>query len=348
MVLDFWTRGDTSASDLLARNVTAPEPHGVNAEVEQADSDGACGQQVWRHVRIDQRVQVMDVSSMSPTWASYTAHCGFEAHAAAQSRHYCPSGISLGLPQFVLIARRSGKTSAAASVATQEQVLARWYTLIQRLELEPPPPNKGVLWSKISSNIAEIINAKKNGLVTLEMRLEDNSFLELYLREFGSYETTKSKGLDHVAGKIWQLVSKKYARLLEGKVTAYVDNKAVARGTAEEYDKALNAAVEKGVASSRTDAIHHGAGSDAGPVFITELEEIAELMASNSKVTSVNVVDVKTGQTWHMTRQDVFELRLTRRSVLINPVVSDRFGHQRSFKPSQLMECWIVSGLWRK
>ena len=96
------------------------------------------------------------------------------------------------------------------------------------------------------------------------------------------------------------------------------------------------------------DAIHHGAGSDAGPVFIMELEEIAELMASNSKVTSVNVVDVKTGQTWHMTRQDVFELRLTRRSVLINPVVSDRFGHQRSFKPSQLMECWIVSGLWRK
>jgi hypothetical protein len=213
---------------------------------------------------------------------------------------------------FVLIARRSRATASVASVASKEQVLARWYTLIQRLELEPPPPNKGILWSKISRDSAEIMNAKKNGLVTLEMRLEDNGFLELYSKEFGSYEEAKAKGLDDVTGKIWQLVSKKYARLLEGKVTAYIDNKAVAGGIAEGYERALNAAVKKGVASSRTDAIHQGVGSDAGPVFTTELEEIAELMASNSKVTSVNVVDVKTDQTWHMTRQDI--LRITSQS----------------------------------
>jgi hypothetical protein len=59
MVLDFFGKGATNISDSPTSNVTAPEPDDVDADIEQTYGDAADSQRRWRHVRIDERVQVV-------------------------------------------------------------------------------------------------------------------------------------------------------------------------------------------------------------------------------------------------------------------------------------------------
>jgi hypothetical protein len=63
MVLHLFDKTATNICDLPASNVTPPEPHGVNAYVEYANHDRSYGQQTWRYVWINQRVQVVKQKS---------------------------------------------------------------------------------------------------------------------------------------------------------------------------------------------------------------------------------------------------------------------------------------------
>jgi hypothetical protein len=156
-----------------------------------------------------------------------------------------------------------------------------WATLIDRLSLKVPR-DQGILWSKIGMRGAERI-AQSKGLTSLEMLLKREGFYELYAKQFGSFDNVAASGLDKVTAEIWRKVSCRYVANLEGKVTAFVSQKQV------------GSALTKG----------------NEPILVDELWEIAEAMQVNSKISSVQMIDVSSGRTWIMQREQVMKAMRT-------------------------------------
>lgn len=156
-----------------------------------------------------------------------------------------------------------------------------WSAYVEGLVFKVPR-DKGILWSKVGARSAERLATSK-GLTSLEMLLKREGFMELYAKQFGSFENVKAAKLEHATAEIWRKVSQRFAASLEGKVTAFVDN------------PELGKAIAKG----------------SEPILVDELWEIAETVSKNSKITMVEMVDVKTGRTWLMQRSQILKATKT-------------------------------------
>jgi hypothetical protein len=149
--------------------------------------------------------------------------------------------------------------------------LADWAKYIEGIKLEPPP-NRGTLWSKIGAAKAEEL-ATQRGLVTLEMLLKDNGFLPAYEEAFpkGTWnDTTKA---------IWRQTSLKYARGLQGRVIAFVDDPVLAKAIQEAPVKPLK-------------DLAVGEPAIKEPVIASELMEISDVMERNPNISVVEIRDV--------------------------------------------------------
>jgi hypothetical protein len=136
--------------------------------------------------------------------------------------------------------------------------------------------------SNTAGSVAAKQMASMDGKKTLEMMLESSDFQ----RRFDlAYQRLSEKLGDEMLWKefgelIWQRVSEKYAKTLEGRVNAYV----MWTG-------------KKGVFSD----LHSG----REPILLHELDIISEMMELNPKITSVEFVDVFEGTRHVMSRVDV-------------------------------------------
>lgn len=178
---------------------------------------------------------------------------------------------------LLLRARPAPRISQAAVMG--EKTSAAWMAYISKINFKVPA-GKGILWSQFGAAQAEAL-ARSKGLVSLEMLLKDEGFLELYAKQFGS---SQSK----LTGDIWRAVSQRYAASLEGKVTAFVHEKRLAGEIIKRAEPILKPG-ERGV----------------NPVLIDEMEEIAEAMISNNKISSVEMIDLSSGKSWLMLREQV-------------------------------------------
>jgi hypothetical protein len=179
---------------------------------------------------------------------------------------------------IALLARQKLRPRGRLGHADTSALRASWYALIDGIKFAVPR-DRGMLWSKLDSLEAAAALARRKGLVSLEMILKEEGFVELYSKQFGIYENAKRLGLEDVTGDIWRRVSGRYAKSLEGKVTAFVRNR--------ELDRSLRANKE--------------------PVLIDELEEIANIMTENSRIISVEMIDLESGRSWHMLRSEVLK-----------------------------------------
>jgi hypothetical protein len=198
--------------------------------------------------------------------------------------HFAKAVAAVGVNSLLVLFGRRSRTAShvpvAAEVASVD--MATWFTFIQHLDLACPR-DKGMLWSKLGALRAQLV-AEEQNLVTVEMRLKRTGFWQMYDRQFTSNNPASAR--------IWELISRRFARGLEGKVTAVVDL------------KALDAALQR--AARRTDG-RLPVETDL-PLVTAELEEIAELMeavGANPRITSVLFVDRLTGATRHMLPEDV-------------------------------------------
>jgi hypothetical protein len=182
----------------------------------------------------------------------------------------------------VLLARRASARMPRVKPPNAATLRAGWQPFVANIGFSVPR-DQGMLWSKLGDwRVARKV-AQQRGLMTLETQLDAHGFFPLYNLQFGSYEQVKAAGLESVTEEIWRTLSRRYAASLEGKVTAMVHNRQLAASLSRKE-----------------------------PFLVDELEEIAELMRLNPKITSVEMIDVSTSRTWQMLRSDV--LRSTRLS----------------------------------
>ena len=160
-----------------------------------------------------------------------------------------------------------------------EVLRAGWSSFINRLKFEVPE-NKGVLWSRledvgpdgtiVKGDVRAEVLARQRGLKTLEMALKDEGMLEE--EDLNQWRREEQ----------WRPASNRWAASLKGKVTAFVNN-----------PKLYTALVQAGEQLSKE------------PLFIDEIETIADIIQNNGKITSVEVIDVSSGQTKLMLREQV-------------------------------------------
>ena len=112
--------------------------------------------------------------------------------------------------------------------------------------------------------------AQRDGLVTLEQTLP-KEFWRRYVAEFGSLDAKTP-----LSGKVWEMVSRKFASNLSGRVVAYVD------------DTTFIKRVQQG---------------GMLPQLTAELETIADAMEANPRITSVLLKDIRAGASAVMTRE---------------------------------------------
>ena len=103
--------------------------------------------------------------------------------------------------------------------------------------------------------------------------LDKVGFTKQYEKEFGS-----AKSL--VTYRIWERVSTRYVSALKGKVTAYVDAKALDTAILDSNEHIL-APLEGGKPGTR--------------ILVAELQRIADIMEQNGSIRSVELIDVRTG-----------------------------------------------------
>jgi hypothetical protein len=191
-----------------------------------------------------------------------------------------------------------GRTRRLAQSELVERYLRSWYRYIDDLPIPAPGKDRGALWSKLDGARAgdggEVLAGRLavlTGKMTLETSLEASRFVERY--KFAVAQLAEGLGRkpedlwEHFGKKIWTKVSIKYTQLLEGRVTAYVR-----MSGPKGLDKAISAGSE--------------------PIVVDELSEIAEAMHANTRITSVELIDIVTGDTRLMLREDV--LRAARSS----------------------------------
>jgi hypothetical protein len=186
---------------------------------------------------------------------------------------------------------RAGK---AAGVGEAVGVPLRWRGYIDAITFKVPR-DRGMLWSSVGGpRSAERLAASKE-LITLEMELKDNGFYRLYSNEFGGSQTD-------VTGEIWKLLSQKYARSLEGRVTGYVSS-------VDYYRKLENAARARIIGEDLSVTLHDVRKmiNPNDPLLVEEAEQIRELLLSNSKVTELILIDVKTGDAVGYSSREVLE-----------------------------------------
>lgn len=177
----------------------------------------------------------------------------------------------------ILLTRKSPAKLPQLKTLRTSVLRAGWRQYVSGLRFKVPR-DKGMLWSRLGSwRHAERL-AKSKGLTSLEMLLQDCGFFELYAKQFGSFEQVKAAGLQGVTEEIWRALSRRYAASLEGKVTAFVK--------AKDFAKAI---------------------ASKEPMLVDEIEEIAEVMASNPKISLVEMIDVGSGKSWLMNRSDVLK-----------------------------------------
>ncbi len=189
---------------------------------------------------------------------------------------------------LILLTRGLVKPGAGAASAAADtgKIRAAWMAMAERISFKVPR-DKGMLWSKLSVPGDETFSgmraagrlAQEKGLVNLESILEREGFLQLYSQQFGAYFKIKGTPLEAITRDLWKLLSERYAASLEGKVTAYVHN------------RQLGAQLAKG----------------GEPMLVDELWTISEVLQNNSRISSVELIDVTTGRSWHMLRAEVLK-----------------------------------------
>lgn len=147
------------------------------------------------------------------------------------------------------------------------------------------PRNKGMLWTKIDEGHADRL-AESNGLTSLQMLLRREGFTNIYAKQFGSFVNVRGAGLQDVTAIIWRDVSRRFAAFLTGKVTAFVGQ--------GELKRKISLGEE--------------------PVLVDELWEITEAIEDNPNITSVQMSDVFSRQTWVMLPSDVLRSGASRPS----------------------------------
>jgi hypothetical protein len=193
-----------------------------------------------------------------------------ESQLNLAAEHFARAISIIGVNTVVVIfAHRVGKAGSAS------RAIMRWTKYIEGIQFKPPM-NKGALWSKLGETEAEIELLKKLGAagstvsdaqlaermaqadkrVTLEMSLP-KEFWEMYRQQF----PTPSAATRPITGRVWELVSERWASALEGEVVAYIDS--------EEVFKAKKP-----------------------PILIKELETITKLVQQNKKITAVLFQDI--------------------------------------------------------
>ena len=184
------------------------------------------------------------------------------------------------------VARAGEAVGMGEAVAVQ---LARWQKFIDAIEFNVPR-DRGMLWSSVGGFRPAERLAKDKGLVTLEMSLEKTGFQELMHNEYGLYKDM-SPATREITGKIWTMVSKKYARSLEGEVTGYVHR-------TTHYAKLDQAAktriIQEPTSVSLRDVQKMINPND--PVLVSEVEEIRQMLLGNPKITELTLIDVQTGE----------------------------------------------------
>jgi hypothetical protein len=175
-----------------------------------------------------------------------------------------------------------GAQHRSVKVLMVNQYLQRWFKYIDELPIVPPPPGRAAFWSKLDgaqqnaegADLAARL-AVLEGKVTLEMTLESSKFVEHYkLAEAQLLEQLGSQAKDlwpEFGRKVWERVSEKYAAMLEGTVTVY--GRVVTGG--------------------------------AAPILGNELDVVSDIMLANSRIPSVEFVDVVTGVRKRMDRAQV-------------------------------------------
>jgi len=227
------------------------------------------------------------------------AHAFYRAALAAQTQNdfqlagseFARFVTIAGIDTVIVLLSRARPEAAAPGETIEMNVeatslRASWLTYVNRIVFSVPK-DKGMLWSKLALQSESGANAMRNaerlarskGLLTLEMLLKDEGFYEIYAKQFGSYGNIKAKGLDGITADIWRVLSARYAASLEGKVTAYI----------------LNANLRAALAAGRE------------PVLVDELEEIANIMQSNTRISSVEMIDASSGRSWTLLRSQVLK-----------------------------------------
>lgn len=146
------------------------------------------------------------------------------------------------------------------------KTIEEWAFFIEALKLRRPPPNRGMLWSKVGETRAREL-ASKNNLTCLEMLLDETEFLRVYREQFGNTQ-------DATTAQIWKLISEKYARNLEGSVAAFIDDPAVIK------------------------AVH----DNKPPQFVNEIWEIISVMERSPSISQVRVYDGRPGRSGELIR----------------------------------------------
>jgi hypothetical protein len=182
---------------------------------------------------------------------------------------------------LVLLTRQRPLKTPKRPPLDPELLRAAWRSHIRHVRFKVPR-DQGVLWSKVSAEQARTL-ARKRGFTTLEMQLEREGLLQLYNRQFGSFDEVKAARLESVTGEIWLSLSRRWAASLEGRVLAFVDEAVLGQ--------------------------HIQAGKP--PLLTEELSTIANIMQGNPKISSVQMIDVKTGKTWLMLREQVLKATAT-------------------------------------
>jgi hypothetical protein len=170
-----------------------------------------------------------------------------------------------------------------------------WDRYIDTIALPSVGPGRGVLWSRLPDGAEHAKSiARSDGHVTLEMQLAPLKFEERYrvaqlkLTELlGNTKDVKDEIWEHFGRKVWEKISRRYAEGLSGRVRAHVRFSG-----AHGLDQLVTNA-DKGVR----------AGHEA--IIWDELDQIGDWMMLNARITSVELIDIYTGKTKIMTRDDV-------------------------------------------
>ena len=189
-----------------------------------------------------------------------------------------------------------GVSTRLGRKALLDQYFKQWSHYIDTLHLPPPGADRGVLWSRVHSgqDIAAKL-AQRDGKVTLEMTLSASKFQDRFNLAFaqlkdllGDSQQVADEIWEHFGRRVWEKASLKYTQGLSGRVTAYVRFRG-GRGIEQ-----VSGAYEK--AAKTTD-----------PILFDELETVAEAMAQNARITSVQLIDQVTGEVKIMERNMVLK-----------------------------------------
>lgn len=179
-----------------------------------------------------------------------------------------------------------GRTVQLSRRALLEACWKAWSRYIDGITFPKLPPGHGVLWSRLPDGSAHAkILAQVDSTRTLEMQLAPLKFEEGYqlvqkrlIELLGSSEAIQKEIWENFGRKVWEKVARRYTESLSGRVRAHV-----------------RFSGDRGLLQ---------VGSHEAIVW-DELDQIADAMTLNVRITSVELVDVFTGLTKEMSREQI-------------------------------------------